>query len=130
MEILGDYETAALDEALAEAGEDVVLRRVVGVNVQNNIDVTCRAFVRQYTPQPLVDTIIQGDSLVIMSATQILAAQWPGGLPVSGPAPSPDPRVPRKNDKILVAGRIRNVEAVAPTYLSNQLVRLDIQVRG
>lgn len=130
MPTLGDFEIAQLDAALAEDGEDVIIRRVVGVNTQVNIDVKCRAFVRKYAPQDLVDTIIQGDSTVIISSTQIIAEQWPGGRPVRPPIPMPDPRVPQSGDKVIIQGWPRTIKATAPIYLSGQLIRIDMQVTG
>lgn len=120
-----------LDRALEKNGQDVVLRRTVGSASQVNIDVTCRAMVRDYAPQELVGQIIQGDSHVIISPTQITAAQWPGGQPIASPPVQTDPRVPRPNqDKVIVAGRLRNVQAATPIYVVGELVRIEMQVRG
>lgn len=127
---LADVEIRDLDTDLAEAGEDVIIRRLTGTGNQVNVDVTCRAFVRAFQPHELVDTIIQGDSSVIISATQLLASGWPGAGPVPAPGATPDRRVPNSGDKIIIAGRPRTVVAGAPIYLSGQLVRVNLQVRG
>lgn len=121
---------ASLDRQLAAIGEDVILRRTIGTANQVNIDVVCRAFVRGYEPKELVGSIVQGDSQVTISPTQINRAQWPGGQPVTSPPSATDPRVPRKGDKMIVAGKPRNVEAAAPIYLAGELVRIDLQVKG
>lgn len=119
-----------LDQMLRSDGQEIILRRVVGTTVQTSVDCTCMAFVRGYRPDELVGAVIQGDSEVIISATDIIAAQWPGGEPVQSPPVATDPRVPRKGDKVIIAGRVRNVEAAAPIYIANELHRINIQARG
>lgn len=118
---------AHLDAALARRGEDVELRRMTGTSQQVAFSATCRAHVRGYKPEELVGAITQGDSMVILSPTDIERAQWPGGQEPDGPG---DRRVPRKGDKVMVQGRLRNVEAAAPKYMAGTLVRIEMQVRG
>lgn len=120
-------ERAALDRALAIAGEPVVLRRQYGVNPNTFVEVECRAFVRGYRPQELVGGISQTDIFVILSPTEIERAKWPGG---SGLSSTTDPRVPRKNDKLTVRGAQRNVEAAGPIYVRGELVRIEMRVIG
>lgn len=121
----------ALDRALAAKGQDIVLRRVVGVTNQVNVDVRCRAFVRNYAPHELTSLIIQGDSEVTISLTEIGRAQWPGGQPVASPPVATDPRVPIANVcKAIIGGKLRNVQAAAPIYVNGELVRIRLQVRG
>lgn len=121
-------EIAALDHALERAGEDVILRRVVGQAPNSaNIDVTIRAAVRSYNPEELVGGISQTDSKVIISPTGIAAAQWPGGTPTGATI---DPSLPRRLDKVVIAGRIRNIEVVDPIYVQNELVRIEMRVLG
>ncbi len=119
-----------LDAMLAAFGQDVTLRRVTGTTNQANVDCTCRALVRGYRADELAGGIIQGDSLVILSATDIIAAQWPGGQPVTSPPTGLDVRVPRKGDKIVSAGKVRNVEAADPVYVDGDLHRINVTVRG
>jgi hypothetical protein len=38
--------------------------------------------------------------------------------------------VPRKGDQVLVVGTPRNVESAYPIYIDNDLVRIELQVRG
>lgn len=122
---------AALDEALREAGEDIILRRVVGTGASAvNVDVTVRASVRAFAPDELVGTISQSDSMVIISPTQIVAAQWPGGQPVSGAIHQADPRVPKIGDKAIIQGRIRNIAFVKPIVVAGELVRIELTVAG
>lgn len=119
-----------LDQMLRTDGQEVILRRVVGTTVQTSVDCTCMAFVRGYRPEELVGAVIQGDSEVIISATDIIAAQWPGGEPVQSPPVVSDPRVPRAGDRVVVAGRVRAVISAAPIYVANELHRVNLQVRG
>jgi len=123
-------EVHELDKSLVVDGEDVVLRRIVGTVHQVMVDVVCRAFVRRYQAQELTDMIIQGDSHVIISPTQIIDAQWPGGQPIHASDATLDHRVPRKNDKLVVQGKVRNIETAEPIYIANELVRIEMTVRG
>ena len=120
---------ADLDDDLAESGEDIVLRRVVGTLPNTvNVDVTVRAVVRSYQPDELINGITQTESLVIISPTQIATAQWPGGeLPSSTVA---NPSLPRKGDKAVIAGRVRNIEVAQPFVVEGELVRIEMRVLG
>ena len=129
---------AMLDSALARNGEDVTLIRTTlgpaGSLIPFSVD--CRAQVRGYQPHDLIagSGIVQGDSIVTLSPTEINAAQWPGPVVVAvgANAPGTDARVPSKNrgDRIVIAGKARAVEACAPVYLNGVLVRLVCQVKG
>lgn len=105
----------ALDRALASTGETITLRRTTGTQ-RVPLDVTCRAVVRNYRPIELVGEIQQGDSLVILSPTEMAQAQWPWP--------------PKNSDLVVVAGRQRAVQGVTPFYLDGTLVRVELQVRG
>jgi hypothetical protein len=107
---------AALDHANQIAGEDVVLRRYLGPLRTNASDVTCRATVREFTANELVDTIAQGDRLAILSPTEATAATWP--LP------------PRKGDKLVIGGRELNIEHPDNITMGGTLVRMNLRVRG
>ncbi len=123
-------EIAKLDRSLAKRGEDVILQRTTGTTNQATSSVKCRAFVRNYTAQELIAGIIQGESHVIISSTQIIAARWPGGVVATTPPATSDPRVPRTNDKVVVAGKVRNVQSATPIYIDGELVRIDVEVLG
>ncbi len=114
---------AALDRALRTRGQDVTLQSLsAGVVTQQ---VTCRAFVRSYAPAALVGGVIQGDSQVILSPSEIAAAGWPGAA--TGPG---DDRVPKKGDRLVISGLVRTIEAASPVYLADVLVRIELRVRG
>jgi hypothetical protein len=123
---------ADLDASLAEHGQDIVLRRVKGANLasQQNVDVTCRAFVRGYEPNELVNGITQQDRKVILSSTQIDTAGWPADEADS--TSEVDARVPRKNrgDRCKIAGNWCSVEAAEPIYIDGILVRINMRARG
>lgn len=122
-------ERAALERALARKGETIILRRLTlaPLAVQSAIDVTCRAFVSGYRPEELIGGITQADSLVIISPKEIIASQWPGGQP---PTSASTANLPRRNDKAVIQGRERNVEAVGPFYVDGELVRIEMRVTG
>jgi hypothetical protein len=131
--VSAEQEIADLDAALLADGENVVLRRVKGTSglaSQQNVDVTCRAFVRGYDPNELVNGITQQDRRVVISSTEIDAADWPADEADS--TSGVDQRVPRKNrgDKCIIGGYPCSVEAAAPIYLDGTLVRIDMRVRG
>lgn len=109
---------SSLDRSLAANGEDAILQNLSG------FEAAVRAFVRQYLPHELAGGIIQGDSRVILSATDIAVAQWHSG------APAGDPLVPIKGNKIILAGRARNIEAATPFYIAGTLARIELQIRG
>jgi len=120
---------AMLDRQLAKHGADCILRRIVGTGANTMpVDVTVRARVDAYAKEELVNDIAETDSKVVMSPTQISAAQWPGGeLPSLSVV---DPSLPRRNDKLVVDGRVRNIEFVDPVTLAGELVRIEMRISG
>lgn len=123
---------ASLDNALAEAGEDVILRRVVGSgSAVANIDVTCRARVDAMKTEQMAAGINATDLNVIISPTQINDAQWPGGTVPILPPFDVDPRIPRASvDKMIVRNSIRNITFVDAKVIGDELVRIDLRVSG
>lgn len=119
-----------LDAMLRSDGQQVTLRRIVGTTNQTAVDCQCWAFVRGYKANELAGAIIQGDSAVILSATDIIEAQWPGGQPVTSPPPETDPRVPRATDRVIIEGRSRAIISAEPIYVGGELHRVNLQVRG
>lgn len=117
---------AALDRHLAAHGEDVILRRGLGTQ-QVPVDAPVRAFVRGLRPEEIVGSLTQTASKVVLSPTDIEAAQWPGAQ--AGTIVG-DPRVPRRGDKVVIQGRARAVEFAAPIYLGGELTRIELTVLG
>lgn len=120
---------ADLDDAL-EVGQSIILRRLYGQapNVVNVDSPPLPAAVRSPDSEELAAGYAQTDSVVILSPTGLAAAQWPGGeLPSASVA---NPAMPRKNDKAIFDGRVRNVELVKPFVIANVLVRIELRVLG
>jgi hypothetical protein len=118
---------ADLDRELLAIGQVATLRRlqlVAGVqSILSSVDV--RIVMRQYQPSELVGGIIQGDSFVILSPSEIIAANWPGTATAPG-----DKRVPKKGDQLIVQGIARTVQSATPYYPWGTLCRIELQVRG
>lgn len=120
-------EQAALDRALARAGQDIVLRRISGEppSTTNN-DITVRAAVRGIGAsrmggivQELVGGIAQAVLHVIMSPTEITDGNWPG-----------DGSLPRRSDRAVIAGTVYSIESVDRIYIGSDLVRIEMTVSG
>lgn len=105
----------ALDRSLEVAGEDMVLQRVYGEtpNVEP-VKVTVRA-------RPF-------GGRLILSPTQIAAAQWPGGERPSEQFPVPS--LPRSLDEIVSADRKWTVQHCEPFRVDNVLVRIELTPVG
>ncbi len=124
-------EIAALDNTLLRAGEDVVLRRVAGKSPNAvNVDVTVRAVARTVSADQVVGTIAQNDLNVVISPSQIIAGQWPGGLRDGAVQSATDPRIPRTTDFMVIQGRQRQVRVSKPIFVGGVWVRTDIVVAG
>lgn len=120
-----------LDADLAAAGEDIVIRRLVGTGSNPiNVDVRVRAVVRAFRPEELVGTISQTDSMVILSPTEITEAQWPGGQPIGSAPATVDPRIPKIGDKAIIQGKPRKISFVKPFIEGGELVRIELTVAG
>lgn len=105
---------ASLDARLAAWGRPATLERRVGGVVTLSADLT--VFLRFYQPAELVEGsgIMQGDSQIIISSTDLAQSGWAGGAPRSG-------------DFIKVAGSTRLVQSAAIRPLD---VGYDLRVRG
>lgn len=103
----------ALDRAIAKYGQTVQLRR--GTTTALVATATVKAHVRGYKPDELVGGISQNDSLVILSPTGL--KDWPGGTP-------------KKDDWITIDGRLRSILAVGVFKMADQVVRIEMQVKG
>jgi hypothetical protein len=113
---------AALDRALAAAGEDIILRRIVGiVPNQATVDVGCRAKVTAGNVEPLPGGLVVTTYDVVLSPTQILQAQWPGGTFPHVPPFDREQAIPRAGliDKILMRG----LPPIAITFVDSVFVK-------
>lgn len=100
-----------LDGMIATNGQDVF---IVFVETSSKTTLPCRAFVRQYRPYELIGGILQGDTLVVVSPTALATAS----------------RQLRRNDQVIIDGATKRIEYPNPVKLDNQLVRMNLQVRG
>lgn len=117
---------ASLDRALAETGQDITLRRAVA---SNNLDVTCRAFIRfeRILPEE-VGSIRRDRWMVILSPSSLLATNWPGGA--EGQFSEIDPAVPAKTDMLIINGIARTIRSVDPVTVQDVTVRYNLHLFG
>jgi hypothetical protein len=124
---------ADLDNALAQVGEDFILRRVIGQGAGvTNIDVVCRGRIDGVSVTEIAAGIKATDLNVIFSPTQINDARWPGGtIPIPAPF-NVDPRVPRENgaDKAIIRGKLYQVAFVKTFWPGGELSRIEMRVSG
>lgn len=119
---------ADLDAALADVGEPIKLR----CNGDVADEVTCQAKVTAISREEIAAGIAETMLNVIMSPSEINAAQWPrtsrGQLK---PPFDEDPRIPRVGkDEAIVRGRARTVDFVDPLFVGGTLVRINMRVAG
>jgi len=98
-----------LDRDVTKHGQTVILRR-------GATDLSILAFVRDFRPDEIVGGIAQGDSNVVVSPTQITGSPFAESI--------------LRNDKVVIRGRVRNVQSADPILIADQLVRINLQVRG
>lgn len=122
-----------LDDAILESGDVLILRRVVGTVNPINLDVEVRFNGRRVRfPIDTVEGFTQDKFLLIISPTQILDAQWPGGtLPADAPY-NPESWLPRRSDQVIMGGRRYYVEAVDAFNAGegDPVVRIEMLVNG
>lgn len=127
-------ERLRLDKFLQSYGSGIgTLTRTVGTGVnQSSYSVDVRCHVRDYNPDELTGDIIQGDSHVIISSTEIIGAQWPGSQPTP-PTPNNDVRVARRGDKFSfpIGTKAKNIEeGNGGIYFDDELIRIEFRMRG
>lgn len=122
----------SLDNALAETGEDITLRRPFGTGAnQRFIPVTCRAKVTGLRDDQISAGITQSELNFILSPTQINDAQWPGGAAPQLPPFDIDQRIPRAQaDQIVARGKVRTITFVDPQIVGGELVRINGRMTG
>ena len=118
--------SSLLRRQIDQHGEPVTLRRIVA---GGNHDLSLPAFVRGFKPDQIAAGVQQGDRSAVLHPDDVVVATWLSGVAVQ-PGENPDRRVPKKGDKLVVAGRVCNIEAAEGVYLETALVRINLVVRG
>lgn len=125
---------AQLDRRLAHRGENVVVRRRVQAGSTGSfVDAVVPAIVRALTVEQLIGSITQQNFFVIISPTDLLRQQWPGGVAPSvmgGLIEPSDPRIPRTADALYVRGVQRAIQRVAPVFDCGECIRIELSVLG
>lgn len=106
---------AMLDRQIAEHGQEITLRKV-NAPTDGTADIAVRAFVRGFRPEELAGGVQQSDSKVILSPTVLDGTPFAAGV--------------KRLDKILIDGRLRNVEGVNPVRINGMAVRHELWVKG
>lgn len=102
---------ALLDRQIAQHGQKIGLRRL------NFGAWELRAWSRGYRADELAGGVQQGDTLVIVSPTDLAASGFTGGAL-------------KRLDRITVSGRERSVEIADPVTIGDTVVRWNLTVRG
>jgi hypothetical protein len=105
---------AKLDNQMAKHGQTVTLRRRTTPTATDPL--TIPAFSRGYKPAELVGTIQQGDTMVVLSPTNLTGAFLS--------------KLPTTADTIDVAGVTKQIKFIDPVRMLDVLVRINLQVRG
>lgn len=116
-----DHISDAVYEALADAGQVIVLRRnTLGPHgEQIPFDVSAVATVRgmaSLRPFELIGTVAQIDNIVTLSNREIADRQWPGP--------------PRTNDQVIVGDKTMMVTAADTLFVGGVAVKHTLRVRG
>jgi hypothetical protein len=94
--------------------------------------VALHAAVRDYRPDEFTggNGLESGFSHVIISTTEIDAANWPDAATLATTTAG-DPRIPIKGDKLILSnGRVRIVQAAWPApYVGGELIRIEMTVK-
>lgn len=106
---------ADLDAEIAENGQEIWLRKN-GAVADGSVDVQLRAFVRGYKPEELAGGVQQTDSQVVLSPSVLVGTPFAAGV--------------KRLDKILIDGRLRNIEGANPVRLNGVIVRHELWIRG
>lgn len=125
---------AQLDRRLAQRGENIVIRRRTQAGSTGSfVDAVVPAIVRALTVEQLIGSITQQNFFIIISPTDLLRQQWPGGFnpaATGGLIEPSDPRLPRTNDSAIVRGVTRAVQRVAPVFDKGECIRIELTVIG
>lgn len=118
-----------LDASLARSGEDAILRRVIA---GTNVDVPVRAHVRTYRLNAidLANGISFIPLIVIISPTQIRAANWPLGESAASAPFDVDPSLPKIGDRMIIKGAIKTIKASNPIAVDGEVVKIQMMTEG
>lgn len=111
---------AALDRAIARHGQTVILSREGAEETGYEAEIP--AWVRGANAVQLTESTRQQDRNVIISPTDLEAAQWPDVLAES--------RVPRNGDRVFIDGAWCRVEQAEGLFGPGGLIRVNLVVRG
>lgn len=107
---------ADLDASLVRAGETVTVRRYTAPSGTPRPKIEAEdvpASVRAVKPEEMVGDIKATHSRVVLSPTGLTSL-----LPL------------KKDDKIVIQGRERNIDHPGPIFVQGQLVRMNLMVAG
>ena len=124
---------STLDRWLVNRGEAIYLRRTTGTVNQSYVQCELLAIVRPLTAEQLLGNITTQNFLLIVSPSDIIRQQWPGGKPPppTGDIISPvDPRIPVTTDEVYLRGAKRVIKRVAPIFECHTCIRIEILVLG
>lgn len=120
---------AALDRQLTAHGQDVTLQRgAAGANGSVTLTtVTVRAFVREARPDPVIGAVVQHETEVTISPTQIAAAGWTNH---ASPDAGTDSSIPIVGNQVVIGGRTKKVMSVEPILMAGTVVRINMRAKG
>jgi len=111
---------------LRRNGQDIVLERVTGTEIQSKFQAAIRGFARKYAPEELPGGLQVGETVLAINPADLERLQWPAALPGS-PLLA---RLPQDGDGCYVGGKRRAIRAAVPTWNGSTLIRFDLIVRG
>ena len=116
----------SLDRQITAHGEPVTVQRLgafTGATQSIAQAVETRGFVRGVKADELVNGVLQTDSKVVISPTDLAAGSFTSGRP-------DEPLLPTVNNRVVLKGRQRAIIFPKPFYLAGELVRIELFVRG
>jgi hypothetical protein len=113
---------AFIDPGLGGNGTTITFTRIIDVRTTppTTVSASCPGFVRNYRPQEIIPggSLMQGDSNIAIEGDSIPSLAQRLGT------------APRATDKVSYAGFQRNVQGVDVLKISEQVVRINLLVRG
>lgn len=115
-----------LRHQLRRNGQDIILERVTGTEIQSKFQATLRAFARGYAPEELPGGLQIGETVLGINPADLERLQWPAALP-GAPLLA---RLPQDGDGCYIGGKRRSVRVAIPQWNGSTLIRIDLIVRG